>query len=150
MKSAIRHGCTGSFWWRSRIAMKRRRITAKATSVWTTRTSTAGRTATGWLRSSGCGRRSWSTLTVFLFVVSKLEYITLDIFNNSAWSYRFYVFTHEKVAGVDCMLCRGRLRRSTQNLTMCWGSWSRRLTTTLHGITSRDCDDSMQITPSMM
>ena len=47
---------------------------------------------------------------MFPFVSFNLEYITLDIFNNSAWSYRFYVFTHEE----GSRFCLHALQRSSE------------------------------------
>lgn len=40
------------------------------------------------------------TESKYISSISLLEYIKIDIFNNSAWSYRFYVYSHLHVLSI--------------------------------------------------
>ena len=108
----IKPGCTASSLLSTQVYIRMKRTTAIVIFPKTTRTSIVGVIAFGLFNISIYTTVSLSIQIVWVRLIFDVEYIQEDIFNNSAWSHRFYVYTHIHVSSVLFGLVVARNRGS--------------------------------------
>ena len=119
MRSVIKPGCTASSLLSIRVYIRMKKTTAIVIFPKTTRISIVGVIASGLFSVSIYTTVSLNIQIVWVRLDFNVEYIQEDVFNNSAWSHRFYVYTHIHVLSILIGLVVARNRGSWTRIRLC-------------------------------